>query len=65
VTKDRELRESFVVRVWQEKDQRSWKGWVQHSRTGRYTVLQDPEELLEFIQAQICTPPGRVQKGLR
>ena len=65
MTKDRARRECFVVRIWREKDQRSWQGWVQHSRTGRCTVLQEPEELLEFIQAQIGDAPGRAQKGLR
>ena len=58
-------REPFIVRIWQEKDQSSWKGWVQDSRTGRCAVLQEPEEVLEFIQAQICNTPDPAQKRLR
>ena len=65
VTKDRARRECFVVRIWQETDQPTWKVLVQHSRTGRCAVLQEPEELLAFIYAQIRDQPGPVQKGLR
>ena len=47
---------SFVIRIWWEQsgdagDGHSiWRGWVQHTRSGEVSYVQNLEELLGFIE---------------
>ena len=47
---------SFVIRIWWEEmdtsadSQPIWRGWVQHTRSGEETYVQDLEGLLGFIE---------------
>ena len=42
--------DSFVLRIWWEEEERTWRGWVQHAGTGQITYVQSLKELLAFIQ---------------
>ncbi len=42
--------DSFVLRIWWEEEERTWRGWVQHAGTGQITYVQSLGELLAFIQ---------------
>jgi len=41
---------SFVLRIWWEEEERTWRGWVQHAGTGQITYVRSLKELLAFIQ---------------
>jgi hypothetical protein len=41
---------SYIVRIRREDDRPSWKGWVQHVRTGESVFFQRLDELLAFIE---------------
>jgi len=58
-------RDSFVVRIWRERDQPGWQGWVQHAGTGESASVRELEDLLAFIEERAgrLTEPGRT--GLR
>jgi hypothetical protein len=43
-------RDSFVVRIWRERDRPGWQGWVQHTGTGESAPVRDREELWAFIE---------------
>jgi hypothetical protein len=58
---------SFVIRIWWEEtdvtpDSRPiWRGWVQHTRSGEATYVQDLEGLLGFIErwtGKLSSPDG-------
>jgi hypothetical protein len=57
-------RNSFVIRIWWEQagdSQSIWRGWVQHTRSGEATYVQDLEELLAFIErwaGKLSNPDG-------
>ena len=40
-------RDSFVVRIWRERDQPGWQGWVQHAGTGESASVRRIDELVE------------------
>lgn len=45
--------DSFVVRIWWEKEQNErtlWRGWVHHARTGQASYFASVPELLAFVQ---------------
>jgi hypothetical protein len=42
--------ESFVVRIWRERGQAGWRGWIQHTRSGESAVVCNVEDLLAFIE---------------
>jgi hypothetical protein len=46
------LRHSFVVRIWQEESDAAWRGWVEYTRTGEATFVQELGELLSFIEGR-------------
>jgi hypothetical protein len=47
---------SFILRIWWEElgpdteNQRLWRGWVQHVRSGEAIYFQDVGKLLAFIE---------------
>ena len=47
---DREGRHAFIVRIWWEPGEKTWRGWVQHTFTGQARYLRSVDELLDFIQ---------------
>jgi len=61
-------REVFIVRLWREtQDSATWKGQVQHVRTGALVCVRSPRELLDYLTDQFKetdAPPAR-EKGLR
>ena len=61
-------REVFIVRLWREtQDSATWKGQVQHVRTGVLVCVRSPHELLDYLADQFKetkAPPAR-EKGLR
>lgn len=46
------IRHSFVVRIWQEEGRATWRGWVEHTRTGEAAFVQELAELVSFIEAR-------------
>lgn len=54
--------DSFVVRIWREKDDAAdWRGWVQHAGTGQETYVRDLDELLAFLEGRagrLSDPPS-------
>jgi hypothetical protein len=50
VKAQRTQRESFLVRIWREGDQKGWQGWVQHTRSGESTPVYDLGELQAFLE---------------
>jgi hypothetical protein len=49
---------SFVVRIWREEadaaqDRASWRGWVQHTRSGDSVYIRDLEGMLTFMERWI------------
>jgi len=56
MTRTRQKRSSFLVRIWWEQthpgadDRAVWRGWVQHTHSGEAGYVQDVEELLDFIE---------------
>jgi hypothetical protein len=65
MTEERTLRDSFVVRIWRDKDQAQWKAWVQHTRTGESAFVRDRDELLAFIEARSCELTATPRGGLK
>ena len=49
-------RHSFVFRIWPEEGHAGWRGWVEHTRTGEATFVQELDELLAFIECR----PGKL-----
>jgi hypothetical protein len=45
-------RHSFVLRIWREKGNAGWRGWVHHIRSGESTASQDLNELLAFVECR-------------
>jgi hypothetical protein len=45
-------RHSFVVRIWREESDAGWRGWVEHTRTGEASFVQELDELLAFIECR-------------
>lgn len=45
-------RHSFVVRIWPEEGCAGWRGWVEHTRTGEATFVQELDELLAFVECR-------------
>ena len=35
--------DSFVIRVWREEGYPSWRGWIQHARSGESESIRDLE----------------------
>ena len=61
----RQQHESFVVRVWWEPGRPDWRGWVQHTRSGKSAALQSLDELIDFIESWTDEPIKEEQRGLR
>ena len=57
--------DSFVLRIWRQKGQQGWRGWVQHSRTGESALVQGMAQLEAFIEGHLRDEPASVRKGLR
>ncbi len=57
--------ESFVLRIWKERDRSGWRGWVQHTRSGESALVQSVEELLEFLECRTGRLNDSARKGLR
>lgn len=49
-----ERRNSFILRIWWEvendRNQKVWRGWIQHVPSGETTYIQNVEGLLYFIE---------------
>ncbi len=58
-------RDSFVVRIWHEAGQTSWKGWVQHAGSGESTVFQRWNELHAFLQRWAGAADEPADAGLK
>lgn len=57
--------DSFVLRIWRQRGQQGWRGWVQHTRTGESDVVQDMDQLAAFIERHVRDEPGDAHKRLR
>jgi hypothetical protein len=58
-------RESFIVRIWWEKGQPEWKGWVQHVCSGDSAPLQDLQDLMSYLERWTARPAREEKRGLR
>jgi hypothetical protein len=59
------VRDSFVVRIWRERDRPGWQGWVQHTATGESVSVRSVDDLLAFIECRTGRLDGAAPKGLR
>lgn len=57
--------DSFVLRIWRQRDQQDWRGWVQHTRTGESAVVQDMDQLAAFIERHVRDETSDAHKRLR
>lgn len=57
--------DSFVLRIWRQRGQQGWRGWVQHARTGQSALIQGMGQLEVFIEDRLHEEPGDVHQGLR
>ena len=55
-------RESFVIRIWRERDCPDWRGWVQHARSGEAVFVKELDELLAFVERRTGKLVGTVEK---
>ena len=58
-------RESFIVRIWWEKGQTEWRGWVQHVCSGDSAPLRDLQDLMSYLERWTAKPIGEEKRGLR
>ena len=58
-------RESFIVRIWREKGQPEWQGWVQHVCSGDSASLRDLQDLMSYLERWTAKPTGEEKPGLR
>ena len=58
-------RESFIVRIWWEKGQPEWKGWVQHVCSGDSAPLRDLQDLMSYLERWTTRPARKEKRGLR
>jgi len=65
MVRSRELRESFIVRIWQEQGQAGWKGWVQHVRSGDSAFFEDLDDLPTFVKRWTVGLIDEKPQGLR
>ena len=59
------IRHSFIVRIWREEGYAGWRGWVQHTRSGEATVVQDLDELLAFVEHRAGELRSNVRNKLK
>ena len=57
--------ESFVVRIWREKDRPGWRAWIQHTRTGESTLVCSVPELLAFFELRTGKLDDTENQGLK
>ncbi|MBN1889356.1 MAG: hypothetical protein JW850_15280 [Thermoflexales bacterium] len=59
--------DSFVVRIWRECENGcvSWRGWVQHARSGASAPVLNLDELAAFIERHVGRLAAVKRKGLR
>jgi hypothetical protein len=43
-------RNSFVVRIWRDEGNASWRGWIQDTRSGESAAVCDLDDLLAFVE---------------
>jgi len=48
--------DSFVLRIWWEEEETSWRGWIQHAATGDSRYFNRLVQLLTFVEAHIESP---------
>ncbi|MBN1178531.1 MAG: hypothetical protein JXD18_04930 [Anaerolineae bacterium] len=55
--------DSFVLRIWWERDQEAeaWRGWVQHAASGSFCYFCCVSDLLAFVEAH----SGPLSSGTR
>lgn len=58
-------RDSFVVRIWRERGQPGWQGWVQHAATGESASVRRIDELLAFIEERAGRLAEPNRQGLK
>jgi hypothetical protein len=58
-------RESFIVRIWWEKGQPDWTGWVQHVRSGDSASLHDLQDLISYLERWTSGQSREEKQGLR
>lgn len=58
-------RSSFLVRIWREKGQAEWQGWVQHIRSGESAPFTNLGDLLAFIERHSGKLAEPHRKGLK
>jgi hypothetical protein len=59
------VRDSFVVRIWRERNKPGWQGWVQHAGTGEWASVRRIDELVAFIERRTGKLSTTTQKGLK
>ena len=50
MTKASTDRHSFILRIWRQAPNRGWRGWVQHTASGKTATLRNLFDLLVFIE---------------
>jgi hypothetical protein len=45
--------DTFVLRIWRQRGQQGWRGWVQHTRTGESVAVQDMDQLVAFVERHV------------
>ncbi len=58
-------RESFILRIWREKGQSEWKGWVQPIHSGDSAPLASLQELMPYLERWTAKSAGEEKRGLR
>ena len=48
---------AYLVRMWQEHPQASWRASVQNAQTGELRIFPDLEQLVAFLYTQTQTEP--------
>ena len=58
-------RASFLIRIWRERGQLTWRVWVQHIQSGESAYLRCFDELWAFFERWIGDVRDTPHKGLR
>ena len=56
---------SFLIRIWRERGQLTWRVWVQHIQSSESAYLRGLDELWAFVERWIGDLHDRPHSGLR
>lgn len=62
---DEARKDSFLVRIWRERGQKDWLGWVQHTRSGESTPIRNLDELQAFFERWTGKLTDTKRQGLK